>query len=135
MNGIEPYRHEVRYYECDGMGVTHHSNYIRFMEEARIHWMDCLGYGYERMEADGIVSPILSVSCNYKHSTTFKDVIEIEIKVAELTELKISFAYEMRVAGRVVCTAYSTSCFIEKGRPVRIADRCPELYEAIKKLL
>ena len=27
------YRHRVQYYETDRMGITHHSNYIRWMEE------------------------------------------------------------------------------------------------------
>ena len=26
----------TKYYETDKMGITHHSNYIRWMEEARI---------------------------------------------------------------------------------------------------
>ncbi len=30
------YIHKVHYYETDKMGITHHSNYIRFMEEALI---------------------------------------------------------------------------------------------------
>lgn len=125
------YKHEVKYYECDRMGVTHHSNYIRFMEESRIDWMDQLGYGYERMEAEGIVSPVVAISCNYKRTTTFKDVIEIEVKVAEMTELKLSFSYTMRVGGAVVCTATSTHCFLEAGRPVRLSERFPGLYAAI----
>lgn len=28
------YQHIVQYYETDKMGITHHSNYIRWMEEA-----------------------------------------------------------------------------------------------------
>ena len=128
---MEPYTHVVKYYECDRMGVTHHSNYIRFMEETRIDWMDRLGYGFERMEAEGVVSPVVAISCNFKHTTTFKDVIEIELKVAEMSALKISFAYTMRVAGKVVCTATSTHCFLESGRPVVLKDRFPELYNAI----
>ena len=59
---MKAYRHEVKYYECDRMGITHHSNYVRFMEEARIDLMDQLGYGYERMEAEGIVSPVLAIN-------------------------------------------------------------------------
>ena len=128
---MEAYTHTVKYYECDRMGVTHHSNYIRFMEEARIDWMDRLGYGFERMEAEGVVSPVVAISCNFKHTTTFKDVIEIEFKVAEISALKISFAYTMKVAGKVVCTATSTHCFIEGGRPVVLKDRFPGLYDAI----
>ncbi len=131
MTKIAPYSHQVKYYECDRMGVTHHSNYIRFMEEARIDWMDQLGYGFERMEAEGIVSPVVALSCNYKRTTTFKDVIEIEVIVDEMSELKISFRYNMRVAGKTVCTATSTHCFLDGGRPVVLADRFPELYKAI----
>ena len=109
---MTPYRHEVRYYECDRMGVTHHSNYVRIMEETRIDWMDRLGYGFERMEAEGIVSPVVAISVNFKHPTTFKDIIEVELSVEEISKLKISFAYTMSVAGKVVCTATSTHCFL-----------------------
>ncbi len=131
MKQIQPYKHQVKYYECDRMGVTHHSNYIRFMEEARIYWMDELGYGFERMEAEGVVSPVVSLSINYKRTTTFKDVIEIEVLVDEMSDLKISFKYNMKVEGKLVCTATSTHCFIEAGRPVPLSTRFPELYRAI----
>lgn len=128
---IKPYRHEVKYYECDRMGITHHSNYIRFMEEARVDWMDQLGYGFDRMEAEGVVSPVVGVDCRYRQSTTFKDVIEITVGVAETTPLKITFNYTMTSGGRIVCTATSTHCFLENGRPVSLATRFPELYSLV----
>ena len=128
---LQPYRHEVKYYETDKMGVTHHSNYIRIMEEARLDWMDQMGYGFERMEAEGIVSPVLSVTCNYKKPTTFKDVIEVSLKVKQLSELRLTIAYMMRVGGQVVCTAESTHCFFDAGRPAVIATRFPGLVEAM----
>ncbi|MBR5076909.1 MAG: acyl-CoA thioesterase [Bacteroidales bacterium] len=132
---MRPYLHEVKYYETDKMGVTHHSNYVRFMEEARIDWMDQLGYGFDRMEAEGIVSPVVAVSCNYKKTTTFKDVIEIAVKVKQLSEVKLVIAYTMRVDGKVVCTAESTHCFFDGGRPAVIAERFPALYAAMKETL
>ncbi len=131
---IRPYCHEVKYYECDRMGITHHSNYIRFMEEARVDWMDQLGYGFDRMEAEGVVSPVVSVDCRYRQSTTFKDRIEILVRVAETTPLKIVFAYTMTCGGRTVCTATSTHCFLENGRPVSLEGRFPELYAMVQKL-
>ena len=30
------WQHKVQYYETDRMGITHHSNYIRWMEEGRV---------------------------------------------------------------------------------------------------
>ena len=132
---IQPYRHEVKYYETDKMGVTHHSNYIRFMEEARIDWMDQLGYGFDRMEAEGIVSPVVAVNCNYKKTTTFKDVIEISVRVKQLSEVKLIIAYDMRVAGKLVCTGETVHCFFDGGRPAVIAERFPALYAAMKETL
>lgn len=38
-----PHRHLVQYYETDQMGVVHHSNYIRWFEEARVFFMDQMG--------------------------------------------------------------------------------------------
>ena len=101
------------------------------MEEARIDWMDQLGYGFDRMEAEGIVSPVVSVTVNYKKTTTFKDVIEVELRVKQLSEVKLVIAYTMRVGGKVVCTAESTHCFFDAGRPAVISERFPELYRAM----
>lgn len=131
---IKPYRHEVKYYECDRMGITHHSNYIRFMEEARVDWMDQLGFGFEKMEAEGVVSPVVSVECRYRQPSTFKDVIEIDVKVAETTPLKVIFAYSMSVEGKTVCTATSTHCFLEDGRPISLEKRFPDFYKRVMEV-
>lgn len=127
------YKHEVKYYECDRMGITHHSNYVRFMEEARVDFLDAIGYGFDRIEAEGVVSPVISISCNYKHPTTFKDMIEVEVAISNMQDLKFEFTYTMRCAGKVVCLGQSTHCFMENGRPVVIARRLPELYQAIQE--
>ena len=42
-----PYDHKVQYYETDGMGIVHHSNYIRWFEEARVDLLEQLGFGYD----------------------------------------------------------------------------------------
>lgn len=131
---MKPYEHVVKYYECDKMGIVHHSNYVRFMEEARVDWMDQIGYGFDQLEAEGVVSPVVVISCNYKTPTKFKDVIFIEVKIAEMSALKISFAYTMKTDGKLVCQASSTHCFLENGRPVALEQRFPELYQKIKAL-
>ena len=128
---MHTYQHEVKYYECDRMGITHHSNYVRFMEEARVDYLDQLGYGFDRIEAEGVFSPVVSVQCNYKSPTTFKDVIDIEVTIKLLSEMRFEFNYLMRVGERTICTAQSTHCFTENGRPVAISKRLPELYEKI----
>lgn len=125
---IKPYIHKIKYYECDRMGITHHSNYIRIMEEARVDLMDQLGYGFERMEADGVVSPVMSVSCQYKKSTTFQDEVLVEIKMINITPLKFTFAYTMKVGEDVVFLGESMHCLMENGRPVLLKKRYPQLF-------
>jgi len=130
------YQHKIQYYETDKQGVTHHSNYIRIMEETRIDFMEKMGYGYDRMEEEGIVSPVMSVTCDYKRPTTFPDVVEVELSVAELSKLKTKFAYKMTVADKVVCTATSLHCFLDtNGKPIALEDRFPEFYQLLVSML
>lgn len=129
------YKHKVQYYETDKQGVTHHSNYIRIMEEARVDAMEQMGFGYERMEETGVFSPVMAVTCDYKRPTTFSDVIEVEITVAENSKLKTKFAYKMTCQGKLVCQGTSLHCFLDStGRPVVIEERFPEFYKELLAL-
>ena len=40
---IELYNHKAQYYETDQMGIIHHSNYLRWFEEARADLMEQVG--------------------------------------------------------------------------------------------
>lgn len=109
------YKHVVQYYETDRMGITHHSNYIRWMEEARVDFLAKLGYGFDRLEEEGIISPVVSVNCEYKKTTTFPDEIYIDVKMAEFRNVKFRLEYEMKNAkGEVVCVANSVHCFLNQ---------------------
>ena len=63
---MEPvlYEHKVQYYETDKMDWVHHSNYIRWFEEARTDLLEQMGMGYDRIEALGIGSPVLGVEAD-----------------------------------------------------------------------
>lgn len=133
---MKPYVHKVNYYETDRMGVTHHSNYIRFMEEARIDFLEQIGWGYEKFEAEGLGSPILSVSCEYKKTTTFPDEITVNVQLVRLTAVKFTLNYVMTVKDQVVCKGSSTSCFVDsKGAPVFIEKFHPDFYAILKEHL
>lgn len=90
------YIHQAQYYETDQMGIIHHSNYIRWMEEARIAYMDELGFPYKKVEEAGIISPVLSVQCDYKAMTYFGDRVCIDVKLSSFRGVKYEISYEMR---------------------------------------
>ena len=90
MKTIKPYLHKVNYYETDKMGITHHSNYIRYMEEARVDFLDQLGWSFIKLEEEGMASPVMSVEGVYKKSTTFPDTIEIMVGIEKLSAAKLA---------------------------------------------
>ena len=126
---MKPYQHKIQYYETDKMQITHHSNYIRFMEEARMDFFEQMGWSYAKLEQEGVISPVVGVTCDYKKTTTFPDVISIVVRVLKCKGVKLKLGYTMSVEDVVVCTATSEHCFLdENGRPVSYKKQFPEFY-------
>ena len=130
------YFHKVQYYETDKMGVTHHSNYIRWMEEARIAWSEENGYSYKLSEDIGIISPVTAIECKYIASSTFSDEIRIEVNLSEYTGVKVEFTYKMYNKDNVlVFEGKSKHCFIKDNKIISIKRENPKLHEIFMKNL
>ena len=126
--------HKVQYYETDRMGVTHHSNYVRWMEEARIELMDRMGFPYIKMEAEGIIVPVKSLRVDYLKPCTFGDEVEIETHITDFNGVVITMSYEMRVKDESVCKAVSEHVFLDRnGKFVRMKRVMPEFCAAVEK--
>ena len=124
------YRHRVQYYETDRMGITHHSNYIRWMEEARADFLEKKGWPYERIEEEGIISPVISIDCRYKKPTTFADEVDIEVSVLEFNGVKLKIGYLMKAHDEIVCEGESMHCFLSKeGKPVKLSKVLPDFHD------
>ena len=54
------------------------------------------GYPTTRLEAEGIASPVVSVNCEYKHTTTYGDKIETGVALMQYTGLTLSLPYVMK---------------------------------------
>ena len=132
---MKPYIRQVRYYETDMMGVAHHANYIHWMEEARLDFMDQLGFPYAAMEARGILSPVKSVSCEYKSPCTFGDTVTIAVSAESFDGVVMKIRYRMlNEKGGLVCEAQSGHVFLNReGRFVRLRREMPEFCEAIDR--
>ncbi|MBQ8665409.1 MAG: acyl-CoA thioesterase [Lachnospiraceae bacterium] len=132
---MDAYKHNIQYYETDKMGITHHSNYIRWMEEARIDFMKQIGWPYEKMEEAGIISPVTAIECKYKASTTFPDEIEINVSIDELKPVILKISYLMRNKdGKIVFEGHSEHCFLNKdGKIIRIDREFPAFFEALQQ--
>ena len=132
------YRHQVQYYETDKMDCVHHSNYIRWFEEARTWLMDQGGFGYREMEALGVMSPVLRVEAEYRSMARFGDTVEIETKLERYTGTRVAFSYLVRdkETGILRCQGKTEHCFLgPQGRPVSLKKACPAFHEKICRYL
>jgi len=112
----------VRYGETDQMGVVHHGNYALYLELARIEWLRKLGISYKKMEEDGIMLPVISLSINFKKSACYDDVIKVKTQLKYMPTATIEFEYEItNKNGEILTTANTVLAFIDmkSKRPVR----------------
>lgn len=129
MQEIRPFVWQAQYYETDQMGIVHHSNYIRWMESARTEYLAQIGLPYDEMEAVGIISPVLSVNCEYKAMVHFRECVEIDVWIKDYNGVKLTVGYRMvNQAAQKVCTlGESRHCFLTKeGKPVSLRRSYPE---------
>lgn len=130
------YRHKVQYYETDQMGIVHHSNYIRWFEEARTAYLEAIGIPYEKMEADGIISPVIEVQAEYLRMVRFGNTVDIKTKIRQYNGIKLEIVYEVSEvkSGMLHCKGISGHCFLnEKGCPVSLKKDHPEYHAVLMK--
>lgn len=135
---MDRYLRTPHYYETDQMKIVHHSNYIRWFEEARIHYLDAIGMRFADQEAKGIVCPVLTVDAAYKKMVRFGDTVEILTRVHLYNGLRYGFSYEIRntETGELCCTGSSTHCFLDaQGNIMRVKRSYPEMHEILLRCL
>ena len=136
MDGFVPYRRKAQYYETDQMGIIHHSNYIRWFEEARIDFMAQAGLGYREMEAQGILSPVLSVECEYKTMVHFGDEVQIRLRLEEYSGVRMTVDYRVEDAttGELRCQGKTRHCFLDReGRPLSLKRNAPAFDQLFRE--
>lgn len=78
-----------------------------------------------------MVGPVLGVSCQYKKTTTYDDVIQIEVRMLSYNGLRMTVGYRMTVGEDLIATGETEHCFLnDNGFPVRLKREYPE-FDAI----
>ena len=132
---MKPYIRKINYYETDKMGIVHHSNYIRFLEEARCYWMEEIGAPCSMFEKNGYTIPVLGVNITYKKHVTFDDVIEITPYIKEYSSVRITVGYKVieQKTGETVIIAETKHCFTNYDlKPVSLKKVLKEADEALE---
>lgn len=131
---ILPYKRQAMYYETDQMGIIHHSNYVRWFEEARLYFLEQIDLSYFKLEEIGIMIPVLSVSLDYKSSVHFNDKVIITPTVENFNGVKMTIKYEIKdqVTGLLRTTGESKHCFVDKSfKPLHMKRDYGDIYDKL----
>ena len=131
------YHRKAQYHETDKMGIIHHSNYVKWMEETRVAFMDSIGYSFRRMELEGIASPVVSITVDYKKPVEFDDDIEARLSILRYSGAVLELGYEFYNATKeeVCTTAVSKHCFVKDGRIASLKKVLPEFDLILGKMM
>ena len=121
---------DIRYYETDQIGIVHHSNYIRFFECGRSDMMQKAGLPIEVIEKEGVMLPVISVECRYRHPAYMGDRIRIVSMIDKVPMAKLVVKSEIyNQNGDLLVTGTVTLGFIDSV--TRHPVRCPESLAGI----
>ena len=111
----------VRYSDTDAQGIVHHSNYFRWIEEARIGFLTSIASSYKQMNARGLFIPVVSCTGTFRSPAVAADLLDIRLWVRTSTRARLDFTYQVRRSDALLATASSTHAFVnEEGNPVRL---------------
>ena len=129
---------EVRYAETDQMGVVYHANYVIWMEVGRTKLIEQIGFKYAELEAQGYMSPVLSINVQYKTPIRYGEKAIIRTWVKNHTRVRTTYGYEIvHEDGTIAVIGESEHTVVKKEtfRPVafhKIAPQWDAKYHEIK---
>lgn len=127
---ITPFEHHTKYHETDQQGTIHTSNYINWLEDARMNLMEQMGLSFKQMLDMEISSPIISHSIEYRSAIKFDETVVIETKLLSYDGHEMEVAYRIydKATGEDRAVAKSCHCFVNKaGMPISMKRAYPEL--------
>ena len=132
------YSRKINYYETDMMGIVHHSNYIRYLEEARCALLETAKIPMSLIESKGYTIPTIEVNCKYKVPVTQGDIIAIGVKVTEYNGVRMRIDYDVKntKTGDTVIEAYTNHCFTNKKlKPVNMKKHDEDIDSKFMEML
>jgi len=131
------YTRAVFYYETDKMGVVHHSNYVRWLEEARTAFFNDSGIPYAQMEADGVVIPVTNIDLKFKRFSSYGDSFTVRVEMTRYTGVRFEMAYTVaNQNGDKLLEAVTGHAFVgDDHRPVALSRVLPGRHEVMQTLV
>ncbi len=124
--------HRVPFFETDAMGVVHHSNYVRWLEVARIRWLEEHHRPYPEYVAAGRHFAVIRLEVDYRLPVAFDEQVTITVWPEWVKAATLRMAYHIATPRGLVAHAATEHALVDgEGRPRRIPR---EEREALRRL-
>lgn len=123
-----------RYSETDQMGIIHHANYLIYMEQARIEWLDALGFSYVKMEEDGVLLPVYNINITYKKPIKFGSSLTVFCELKKIPSTRVEFVYKLIDSNQNLCCEASVILVFTDAQTFRPRRPLVDFVKACEKL-
>ena len=114
-------RHRVGFYETDAMGIVHHSNYLRFFENARVVWLETHDKSYPEWIEMDVHFAVTHAELDYRQSARFDDILEVTTWLEWVRGASLAMAYSIVCRSDLLVTGRTEHASINgEGRVRRI---------------
>jgi len=98
----------VTWADTDAAQVVHYSNYFRFFEKAEEEFYRSLGFTFDDSARKGLWFPRVEAFCQYIKPARFNDLVQVEIRVEELKEKSVKYAFKVlnEESGNLLSSGY-----------------------------
>lgn len=111
----------IRWGDMDAMGHVNNTVYFRFMEQARISWIDSMR---SMLDAEGAGTVVVSTTCNYRKPFTYPGSVEVRLSVGHVGRSSVKTLYELRLQGGDTLYADGEATIVwinmKSGKAVRV---------------
>ena len=109
----------IYYHDTDCGGVVYYGNYLKFFEEARTLYMAAKGFSVPALMQQGKYFVVARQEVEYKYPVRYADVITVDTKVVEVSDIKIVFENIITNQTGRLCTKGKTTlvCVNASGMP------------------
>ena len=117
--------YRVIYGDTDQMGFAYYANYLRWFEVGRNEYLRAVGYTYLRLEAEGIILPVVEAGCRYLRTAHYDDLLRIESWIEELGRVKVRFGYRICRNGEAepLATGFTVHASLDpQSQPRRVPE-------------
>ena len=125
-----------QYHETVQAGIVHDVNILRWFEEARVHYLERLGFLIMKQTNSPLISPVLTASVKYHKPILLKDNTQIVTRLTMYNGFRYIFYYEVqnRQSDAIFSTGTTTHCFFHPdGKPVRMKREFPQFHRLLQK--